>query len=63
MFYHLFTPLANTEVFGYSIFNVFQYVTFRAIAAFITAIFFSIVLGPKFINLLKKHQAVENIKQ
>ena len=63
MFYHLFTPLANTEVFGYSIFNVFQYVTFRAIAAFITAIFFSIVLGPKFINLLKKHQAVENINE
>jgi len=63
MFYHLFAPLADTEIFGYSIFNVFQYVTFRSTAAFITAIFFSIVLGPKFIKMLKKHQAIESINE
>jgi len=61
MLYHLFLPLADTEVFGYTLFNVFQYVTFRAIAAFITALIFSLILGPKFIRLLKKNQAVEII--
>lgn len=61
MFYHLFTPLINKEVLGYTFFNVFQYVTFRSIAAFITALVFSLLLGPRFINLLKKNQAVEII--
>ncbi|MCK4653653.1 MAG: phospho-N-acetylmuramoyl-pentapeptide-transferase [Candidatus Cloacimonetes bacterium] len=63
MFYHLFAPLANTEIFGYTIFNVFQYVTFRSIGAFITALIFSLFLGPKYIKLLKKHQAVERINE
>ena len=63
MFYHLFAPLANMEILGYNLFRVFQYVTFRSIAAFITAIFFSILLGPKFIKMLKKHQAVESINE
>ncbi|MCD4818233.1 MAG: phospho-N-acetylmuramoyl-pentapeptide-transferase [Candidatus Cloacimonetes bacterium] len=61
MFYHLFLPLLDKEYFGYTIFNVFQYVTFRSIAAFITALIFSLFLGPKFIKLLKNHQAVETI--
>lgn len=63
MFYHLFNPLAETKVLGYLIFNVFQYVTFRSIGAFITAIMFSILLGPKFIRILKKYQAVEIIDE
>ena len=63
MFYHLFSPIVNKEIFGFSVFNVFQYVTFRAIAAFITALAFSLFLGPKFIRLLKKHQAVETIDE
>ncbi len=63
MFYHIFTPLINQEIFGYHIFNVFQYVTFRAIAAFITSLMFSIFFGPKFIKLLNKHQAVEKINK
>ncbi|MBN2461010.1 MAG: phospho-N-acetylmuramoyl-pentapeptide-transferase [Candidatus Cloacimonetes bacterium] len=61
MIYHLLAPLANTEVLGYTIFNVFQYVTFRAIAAFITALIFALVLGPKFIRTLKRNEAVEII--
>jgi phospho-N-acetylmuramoyl-pentapeptide-transferase len=61
MFYHLFSPLIGTKVLGYNLFNVFQYVTFRSIAAFITALIFSLFLGPKFIRLLKKNQAVESI--
>ncbi|MCF7793766.1 MAG: phospho-N-acetylmuramoyl-pentapeptide-transferase [Candidatus Cloacimonetes bacterium] len=61
MFYHLFSPLADTPIFGYTIFNVFQYVTFRAIAAFITALLFSLLLGPKFIKILQGHHAIERI--
>ncbi|RLC50914.1 MAG: phospho-N-acetylmuramoyl-pentapeptide-transferase [Candidatus Cloacimonadota bacterium] len=61
MLYHIFAPLIHAELFGYKIFNVFQYVTFRAIASFITALLFSLFLGPKFIKLLKKNQALEII--
>lgn len=61
MMYHLLAPLGSVEVFGYTIFNVVQYVTFRSIAAFITALIFSLFLGPKFIRLLRNHQAVELI--
>jgi len=61
MFYHLFLPLIHTEILGYKIFNVFQYVTFRAIMSFITALLFSLFLGPKFIKLLKRNQALEII--
>jgi phospho-N-acetylmuramoyl-pentapeptide-transferase len=63
MFYHIFTPLIDTELFGYNIFNVMQYVTFRAIGSFITALFFSFLLGPAFIKMLKNHQAVETINE
>jgi phospho-N-acetylmuramoyl-pentapeptide-transferase len=41
------------------VFNVFRYVTFRSIAAFLTAFIFAIFLGPRFIKLLKKNKAVE----
>jgi phospho-N-acetylmuramoyl-pentapeptide-transferase len=61
MIYHLLAPLGNVEFLGFTIFNVVQYVTFRSIAAFITALIFSLLLGPKFIRLLQKHQAVELI--
>ncbi len=61
MFYHLLAPLSDMEIMGYTVFNVFQYVTFRAIAAFITALIISLFFGPKFIKLLKKNQAVEII--
>jgi len=63
MIYHLLSPLENIEFFGYTIFNVIQYVTFRSIAAFITALIFSLFLGPKFIRMLKRHQAVELINE
>lgn len=63
MIYHLLLPLINTEVFGYNIFNVVQYITFRAIAAFITALAFALLMGPKIIRMLKKYQAVETINE
>ena len=57
MLYHLFAPLADQHIF----YNVFRYVTFRSIAAFLTAFLFSIFLGPMFIKMLKNHQFVETI--
>ncbi|MCL2063669.1 MAG: phospho-N-acetylmuramoyl-pentapeptide-transferase [Candidatus Cloacimonetes bacterium] len=57
MFFHLFSPLAEYHIF----FNVFRYITFRSVAAFITALLFSFFIGPKIINLLKKYNAVEKI--
>lgn len=59
MFYHIFAPLSDVSIF----FNVFRYVTFRSIAAFITALFFSYLIGPFFINMLKRRKAVESIDQ
>ena len=57
MFYHLFTPLTETHI----IFNVFRYITFRSVAAFITSLLFSFLIGPKIILMLKKNNAVESI--
>lgn len=57
MLYHLLFPLAR-----YSIaFNVLRYVTFRSIAAFITSLIFTLLVGPWFIRMLKSHAAVETI--
>lgn len=49
MLYHLLYPLHET----YSIFNVFKYITFRVFGAGLTALFFSLTLGPLFIRMLK----------
>lgn len=57
MFYHIFVPFAEYSIF----FNVFRYVTFRSIASFITALVFSLFIGPYIIRMLKKHSAVETI--
>jgi phospho-N-acetylmuramoyl-pentapeptide-transferase len=57
MFYHIFAPLADYNI----VFNVFRYVTFRSIAAFITALLFSLFIGPVIIRSLKAHSAVETI--
>jgi len=48
MFYHLLVPLAQYSI----IFNVFKYVTFRSIGAFITALVFSMFIGPVIIRTL-----------
>ncbi|MDP2172993.1 MAG: phospho-N-acetylmuramoyl-pentapeptide-transferase [Candidatus Cloacimonadaceae bacterium] len=57
MLYHLLFPLAR-----YSIaFNVLRYVTFRSIAAFITSLVLTLLVGPWFIRMLKSHAAVEII--
>lgn len=43
-------------------FGVFQYITFRAGAAAITALLLSFYFGPKIIRLMKKHQIGEQAK-
>ncbi len=61
MFYHIFVPLLKQTFLGYKIFNVFQYVTFRGVGAFITALIFSLFLGPFWIKKIKRFQVTEVI--
>ena len=48
MFYHLFYPLRE-QISG---FNIFQYITFRAAYAAVTALLISFLLGPYIIRVL-----------
>lgn len=57
MFYHLLYPLAKYSI----LFNVLRYISFRSIGAFLTALLFSLFIGPAFIRLLKRKSAVETI--
>src|SRR3972149_3198456 len=59
MFYHLFYPLAKYH----TVFNVFQYITFRAIYAAITALVVSFIVGPYVIKKLKVLQIAEVIRK
>jgi phospho-N-acetylmuramoyl-pentapeptide-transferase len=59
MFYHLLFPLAKYSI----LFNVFRYVTFRSIGAFITSLVISLMVGPAFIRLLRSKSAVETIDE
>jgi phospho-N-acetylmuramoyl-pentapeptide-transferase len=59
MFYHLLFPLKRF----FSGFNLFQYITFRAAMAAITALLISFIIGPLIIRLLKKHQIGEIIRE
>lgn len=59
MLYYLLFPLAKYSI----VFNVFRYVTFRSIGAFLTALLFTLLVGPAFIKLLKSKSAVETIDE
>lgn len=59
MLYHLLYPLAQTHV----IFNVFKYITFRAIGGTITALILCLILGPKIINLLSEKRIGQEIRE
>ncbi len=50
MITNLLTPLASDV----GMFNVFRYITFRSVAALLTALIISILLGPRMISLLKR---------
>jgi phospho-N-acetylmuramoyl-pentapeptide-transferase len=53
MFYNLLYPLADV----FSPFNLFRYLTFRSIAAFLTALVLSFVIGGGLIRWLRSKQA------
>ena len=59
MFYHILYPLREY----YFAFNVFGYISFRAIGAALTALFISFILGPRIINILKHKQIGETIRK
>lgn len=48
MFYNFLVPLASE----WTVLNVFRYISFRSMAAMITALLISILLGPRFITWL-----------
>ena len=58
MLYHLLYPLHTTI----SAFNVFRYITFRAIYASLTAFLICFVLGPWFIRTLRDMQVGQYIR-
>ena len=58
MLYDLFYSLKEL----FSPFNIFQYITFRAAGASITALFISFLIGPKIIRTLSSLQVGEMIK-
>ncbi len=59
MFYHFLYPLAEYH----TIFNVFQYITFRTIYATVTSLLLSFLIGPYIINKLKSMQVEEVIRE
>ncbi len=58
MLYILLVPLKKYFIF----FNVFRYITVRTALAGITALLFTMVLGPWLIKYLRKHQFGETIR-
>lgn len=58
MLYHLLYPLTKYI----TVFNLFQYITFRAAYATITALLLSFVLGPYIIRRLKEAQVRERVR-
>ena len=58
MLLDLFSWLAKEHSF----FNVFSYISIRAVLAIITALIISFVLGPWFINLLKRFQFEQHVR-
>ncbi|MBI5286334.1 MAG: phospho-N-acetylmuramoyl-pentapeptide-transferase [Deltaproteobacteria bacterium] len=59
MLYHLLYPLHTYH----TVFNVFQYITFRTIYAAITALVLSFILGPYLIRKLAHMQIGQTIRQ
>ena len=59
MLYSLLYPLR----YQYAVFNVFRYITFRAAAAIVTALFLSYVLGPWFIRTLRRLSVGQSIRE
>ncbi len=58
MLYHILYPLRD-EFF---LFNVFRYITFRSVIAFALALIFSIFIGKKFINYMRRKQFGQQVR-
>ena len=58
MLYHLLYPLRDF----FFAFNIFQYISFRAVGAALTALFISFLLGPFVIKILSRLQVGEIIR-
>ena len=58
MLYNLLLPFKDS----FSIINLFEYITFRAGIAAITALFISFIIGPWVIHILHKNQIGEEIR-
>lgn len=59
MFYHLLYPLSEK----YFIFNIFRYITFRAMGATLTGFLIAFILGPYLIRWLQKKKFGEVIRE
>ncbi len=59
MLYHLFFPLSERL----SVLNVFQYLTFRAVGAALTALLVAFIVGPLMIRWLEKRQIGQMIRE
>src|SRR6266850_1033078 len=58
MFYHWLAPLGKT----YIIFNLFNYISFRAAGATVTALLLAFVVGPPVIRRLREHKVGQVIR-
>lgn len=59
MLYHFFYPLSQSV----SAFNIFRYITFRAIVAFLIAAAISIIWGKAFIGFMKRKQFGQVVRE
>lgn len=59
MFFNLLAPLASE----WTLFNLFRYITFRSMAALITSLVLSIIIGPVFIRWLRRLKAGQPINE
>ncbi|MBN1290924.1 MAG: phospho-N-acetylmuramoyl-pentapeptide-transferase [Candidatus Latescibacteria bacterium] len=59
MFYHFLVPLTK----HFTALNIFNYITFRAGYAMVTALLMSFILGPMIIRKLRSWQVHESIRQ
>ena len=58
MLYHLLAPLARQHI----LFNLFNYITFRAAGATVTALLLAFVLGPWIIRKLREHKVGQVVR-
>ncbi|MGH7548336.1 MAG: phospho-N-acetylmuramoyl-pentapeptide-transferase [Gemmatimonadales bacterium] len=58
MFYHLLTPLAKQHI----LFNLFNYITFRAAGATVTALLLAFVFGPAIIRMLRRRNVGQVVR-